>query len=305
MYIRVVLLAWVEWIINIKHTIKNVPPQKAGFFLPLFDPMAAFLPIPSPQIFVYMKTVNLLLNAGLGNAFIFLFFGLFLRPDIAHRGFHGALKDQVASMHDDGSKDQSLTFLALGDSYTVGESVPAKKSFPYQTMNILAAAGHSINDPEIVAVTGWSTGDLLKAVSKLDPGKKYDLVSLLIGVNNQYQGRSLEEYGNEFGLLLDKAIHFAGGNPAHVFVLSIPDYSGTPFAASMNKAAIAERIDQFNLINKRLSSDNGTHYIDITPESRKAVQDASLIAVDGLHFSGKEYQIWADVLATAIEAALK
>ena len=198
-----------------------------------------------------------------------------------------------------------MTFLALGDSYTVGESVPAKESFPYQTMNKLAAAGHSTNDPEIVAVTGWTTGDLLKAVGKLDPGKKYDLVTLLIGVNNQYQGRSLEEYGNEFRLLLDKAIHFAGGKPSHVFVLSVPDYSGTPFAASMNNAAIAEKIDQFNLINKRVSSDRGTQYIDITPQSREAAQNASLIADDGLHFSGKEYQIWADLLASAIEAVLK
>lgn len=242
---------------------------------------------------------------GLPNTFMLLFFGLFLLCDSPHRGNHGKLEDDILAMNNNNLKNHSNTFLALGDSYTIGESIPRKESFPYQTVCKLLAAGHAVSEPDIIAVTGWTTGDLLRAVAKIDEGKKYDIVSLLIGVNNQYQGRSPEEYAGEFGILLDNAVRFASGDPAKVFVLSIPDYSGTPFASSMDKRAIAEKIDQLNRINNRMSLDRGVHYIDITSESRKAEKDPSLIADDGLHFSGKEYLIWADLLASVIRANLK
>ncbi len=242
---------------------------------------------------------------GLPNAFMLLLFWLFLLHSSPHRGNPCKLEDDILTMNNESLKNHSNTFLALGDSYTIGESVSRKESFPYQTMYKLVAAGLAMSEPDIFAVTGWTTGDLLKAISKIDEGKKYDIVSLLIGVNNQYQGRSPEEYANEFGVLLEKAVHFASGGPAQVFVLSIPDYSGTPFASSMDKRAIAEKIDQLNRINKGISLDRGVHYIDITSESRKSGQDPSLIAEDGLHFSGKEYFIWADLLASAIHPILK
>ncbi|MBV8255466.1 MAG: SGNH/GDSL hydrolase family protein [Chitinophaga sp.] len=192
----------------------------------------------------------------------------------------------------------NLTYLALGDSYTVGESVPTNESFPAQTVQMLQNGGFSIDLPKIIAVTGWTTDELdagIKAAAI--QGNQYDFVSLLIGVNNQYRGRSLEEYETQFTDLLRKAIGFSRNGADHVVVLSIPDWGVTPFAADRDVAQIAKEIDAFNAANKRIAADFQVHYIDITPFTREAVQDSTLVAADGLHPSGKDYQRWAKLVS--------
>ena len=202
------------------------------------------------------------------------------------------------------TSNKPKTYLALGDSYTIGQSVAAEQRFPVQSTAIIFSQGILINSPEIIAVTGWTTGNLLVALNNNPPAKIYDFVSLLIGVNNQYQGRSKEEYKAEFSTLLSKAINYAGGRSNRVFVLSIPDYSVTPFARNSDTAAIARDIDAFNAINKQLTLQAGITYLDVTPISREARTDAALIATDGLHPSGKQYQRWAAILAPVMKASL-
>jgi lysophospholipase L1-like esterase len=203
-------------------------------------------------------------------------------------------------------KRTTLSYLALGDSYTIGESVAPEERYPAQVMRALCAEGYSCGEqPDIVATTGWTTGDLLKAMSANKPVSGYQAVSLLIGVNNQYQGRSQAEYQQEFTELLKQAIVLAGDKPSHVLVLSVPDYSVTPFAQYRDTAFIARQIDSFNLINARVSGDFHVNYLDVTAESRKAAADRSLIAYDGLHFSGKEYGIWASLMIPVMRTMIK
>jgi lysophospholipase L1-like esterase len=197
------------------------------------------------------------------------------------------------------------TYLALGDSYTIGQSVNESERFPAQTVSLLKLDSINFNAPEYIAVTGWTTRNLLNAIAATPPSKStYDFVTLLIGVNNQYQGRSQTEYAAEFTELLNKAIQFAGNRPGRVAVLSIPDWGATPFANGRDRNEIAKQIDEFNAINKQITLDKAVKYIDITPSSRMAATDASLVAVDGLHPSGKEYQKWSAMLAPVIKAAL-
>jgi len=197
----------------------------------------------------------------------------------------------------------SFTYLALGDSYTIGEAVPLQENFPFQSVNILRARGISISDPEIIAVTGWTTANLLGAIEEKKPATNYSIVSLLIGVNNQYQGKDIEEYRSEFTKLLNEAIRFAANSQEHVFVLSIPDYGVTPFAREKNPEKIARELDEYNAINKEISLAIGVNYIDITGISKGAT-DASMQAEDGLHPSAKQYSEWAQLLAMQIEKKL-
>lgn len=192
---------------------------------------------------------------------------------------------------------QVKTYLALGDSYTIGQSVEEAERFPNQTVQLLRDKNININDPEIIAVTGWTTANLINALNLYPPQNNYSFVSLLIGVNNQYQHKSIDEYKTEFTLLLNRAIQYAGNIKKHVFVLSIPDYSVTPFAHGLDPVRISEEIDAFNEINKTASDLAGVSYLDITPISREAANDAGLIAGDGLHPSGKQYKRWAELLA--------
>jgi lysophospholipase L1-like esterase len=216
-------------------------------------------------------------------------------------------------------------WLALGDSYTIGESVGPEERYPQQVRRLLEEKDHLVfGEPEIIAVTGWTTGDLLEAVSAAKggvggkgeemgggggdgkaKGAVYDVVSLLIGVNNQFQGRSQGEYREQFELLLQKCIRLAGNRPGHVMVVSIPDYSVMPFGREGDAAMIAAQIDSFNYINFELARKYGVNYVDVTAESRKAASDPSLIAMDGLHFSGKEYAIWARLMEPVVKVALK
>ncbi|HEV3323954.1 MAG TPA: GDSL-type esterase/lipase family protein, partial [Puia sp.] len=197
-------------------------------------------------------------------------------------------------------------YLALGDSYTIGEAVGPADRYPQQVVGMLNEADpFLLRDPDIIAVTGWTTGNLLEAISMVKPAPTYRMVSLLIGVNNQYQGRSQAEYRDQFTLLLQKSIWLAGNNPAHVLVLSIPDYSVTPFGRTRDTTLIATQIDSFNRINYSVAMAYKVNYIDVTAESRKAAGDPTLVAADGLHFSGKEYSNWARLMEPVMKGMLQ
>ena len=196
-------------------------------------------------------------------------------------------------------------YLALGDSYTIGEGVPKESSFPYQTVDILKKNGLNFSNPEMIARTGWTTDELMSAIEKAMLKPPYDVVSLLIGVNNQYRGRSTAEYEKQFRQLLEKAIELAGNKGTRVFVISIPDWGSTPFAQGRNREQISKEIDGFNAINRSVTNEKSIVYIDITPGSKKALTDPTLVTIDCLHPSAKEYQRWSELLAGAIEAVIK
>ena len=191
-----------------------------------------------------------------------------------------------------------LRILALGDSYTVGESLPVQDSYPFQLVRLLREKGHPAEDPCIIAATGWTTCDLQNALAKFRmEGDPFDWVNLLIGVNNQYQGRALAEYSSECTELLHQAIGLAGGQPEKVCVLSIPDYACTLFGRETGKASeISMAIHQYNEITSRIARSLGTHYLNITPESWKAGENPGLLAADGLHYSASAYKEWAYLL---------
>jgi lysophospholipase L1-like esterase len=197
-----------------------------------------------------------------------------------------------------------MRYLALGDSYTIGESVSPAERWPVQLTALLRREGHTLDEPQIIATTGWTTDELAAGIDRAAPRGPFDLVSLLIGVNNQYRGRDLAEYTVQFEALLQRAIELAGGQPRRVLVLSIPDWGLTPFAAGRDRAAIGRAIDQFNALNARAARRAGAHYVDVTPISRQAADDAALIAGDGLHPSGKMYAEWARLALPAAREAL-
>ena len=196
--------------------------------------------------------------------------------------------------------NQSLRILALGDSYTIGESVAENERWPDQLAAMLSEKNIQ-TDVTIIARTGWTTSELWQEIQTNPPRGRYDLVSLLIGVNNQYRGYDINKYRDEFRFLLEKAIEYAGGKSEHVIVLSIPDWGVTPFASGRDRDKIANDIDAFNLINLDQSKKMGVNYIDVTLASREALNDPVLVAGDGLHPSGKMYAEWAKlVLPVAI-----
>lgn len=188
-------------------------------------------------------------------------------------------------------------YLALGDSYTIGQSVPAEDNFPNQVAAMMINNAVGFPPPRIIAKTGWTTDELETGIATANTTaplrSSYDFVSLLIGVNNQYRGRTVANYKPEFEELLKKAIHFAGDRADHVVVVSIPDWSVTPFANGRDRAQISAEIDAYNAANKEISLQYNVQYIDITPGTREAATDNSLLAFDGLHPSGKEYKKWA------------
>ena len=192
----------------------------------------------------------------------------------------------------DTSTVQPIRYLALGDSYTIGESVAESERWPNQLQKLLLDSGIQIEKPVIIARTGWTTNELQDAISKSNLKNEYQLVSLLIGVNNQYRGYPVEQQKKEFRELLLSAITFAQGDTSAVFVVSIPDYGVTPFAKSKDPDKIAKEIDLYNSINQSICTEYGVRYFDITENSRKALNDPSLIADDGLHPSGKMYRQW-------------
>ena len=191
------------------------------------------------------------------------------------------------------TQSKSLTYLALGDSYTIGESVPLEKNFPHQVVAFLQKEKINISNPAIIAKTGWTTNELQEQISRTRLAVPFDFVTLLIGVNNQYRGRSTEEYAQQFEELLQQAISFAGDQPTHVIILSIPDWGVTPFAKDKDRNKIAKEIDAFNAINEKMAQKYNVHYINITPYTREAATNKTLVAKDGLHPSAKDYRRWA------------
>lgn len=200
---------------------------------------------------------------------------------------------------------RSYSLLALGDSYTIGEAVPLHKNFPYQAIQLLRKKGLDFLAPEIIAKTGWTSEELKASIKNYKFLERYDFVTLLIGVNNQYRGVDIIEYKEEFEYLLKKAISLAHGKTSHVFVISIPDYSITPFAKDKNVRKISKEVDEYNTLSKAISIQYKVNFIDITRESRKAKTNSTLLAHDGLHPSPKEYSKWAKKLAEGILKLVK
>lgn len=200
------------------------------------------------------------------------------------------------------------SYLALGDSYTIGEAVKEEENFPNQLKIDLQTKGIFISNPEIKAVTGWTTGDLINSLKIAPPLKeRYDLVTLLIGVNNQYQNRPIEEYKVEFAYLLKQAINFAG-SLGKVLVLSIPDYSVTPYAEMFNsqeRKLTAKKLKEFNNEQEKITRAEGVKFINITGISKKGKRLRELQAADGLHPSGLQYREWVKLFSPAAANILR
>ena len=200
--------------------------------------------------------------------------------------------------------NHAFSYLALGDSYTIGEGVDASARWPVQLAGLLRQEGIDVADPDIIAKTGWTTAELQDAIRASGNRKTYDLVSLLIGVNNQYRGQSQDRYRTEFRELLRIAVTFARGKSGRVLVLSIPDWGVSPFAKDRNQMQIATDIDAFNVIARDECRKAGIAYVDITSLTREAVDD-SQFAADGLHYSGKQMRQWAELALPVAKALLR
>ncbi|MEI9919756.1 MAG: SGNH/GDSL hydrolase family protein [Bacteroidota bacterium] len=194
---------------------------------------------------------------------------------------------------------QSTTkYLALGDSYTIGESVTEGERWPVQLAEALRKKGREIEGPKIIATTGWRTDNLGNAINIANLKPEYGLVSLLIGVNNQYQGKPIDQFRKEFEELLNVAIRLAQGKKENVFVVSIPDYGYTPFGKP-NQPKISKELDDYNNISKTITEKYGVKYFYITEISRRGLDDPGLVASDDLHPSGKQYGQWVDLILKA------
>jgi lysophospholipase L1-like esterase len=204
----------------------------------------------------------------------------------------------AAGASQDARMQAPVQYLALGDSYTIGESVEPEGRWPVQLTAALRADGVVIDDPRIVARTGWTTDELSSAIDTADPlADDYGLVTLLIGVNNQYRGRDVDEYAHEFAVLLERAIGFAGRRADRVVVLAIPDWSVTPFAAQSGRdvSAIARELDAYNAAAAKICAKRGVAFVDIAPVSRERGAEPSMLADDGLHPSAAMYAQWTSL----------
>lgn len=200
-----------------------------------------------------------------------------------------------------------VQYLALGDSYTIGESVEPEARWPMQLVAALRADGVVIDDPRIIARTGWTTDELSSAIDAAAPlGDDYGLVTLLIGVNNQYRGRTVDEYAREFAVLLERAIGFAGRRADRVVVLAIPDWGVTPFAARSGRdtAATARELDAYNAAAAKLCAQRGVAFVDIAPASRERGAEPAMLADDGLHPSAAMYAEWARLAQPVVRRLL-
>ena len=198
----------------------------------------------------------------------------------------------------------AFRYLALGDSYTIGEAVAVEDRWPNQLTKLLEAEGTQ-TEVTIIARTGWTVDELWQGIQANPPSGKYDVVTLLIGVNNQYRGYTLIGYREDFRFMLGKAIEYAGGNADHVVVLSIPDWGVTPFAADRDTKLISQQIDKFNAVNLEETRSAGAHYVDVTDISRDAAAHPAWIAADGLHPSGEMYTLWAEKTLPVVREILK
>jgi lysophospholipase L1-like esterase len=209
----------------------------------------------------------------------------------------------AVSQQNNATEKPTYNYLALGDSYTIGESVCENCSYPKQLVNSLNSASKEKTSVKIIAKTGWTTTNLIDAIAIENPSKNYDLVTVLIGVNNQYQGKPFSLYEEEFPKLLDMAIAFAKGIPDNVIVLSIPDYGFTPFGQKSGKAEkITSEINKYNVFAEKISKGKGVYFKNITPITREGKEKPELVATDGLHPSEVAYKKFVDVI---IEKVIK
>jgi len=192
------------------------------------------------------------------------------------------------------SKGDSVSYLALGDSYTYGFGAPPDMSYPFQLADELRTQSYKAANPVVIAQFGWTAGDLLKGISQSTVTQKFDFVTLLIGVNDENMGTNTETYTTQFDQLLNIAIAYANGYSKRVFVISIPDWSVTPFAAKLDQSKIAAGVALFNSINMGQCEKLGVNYLDITQLSELAANDPTLTSSDGLHPSAKMYGLWAN-----------
>ncbi len=200
-----------------------------------------------------------------------------------------------------------MRFLALGDSYTIGEGVSPNETWPFQLARRLRAEGIALADPVVVARTGWTTGELQAGIDRADPQGPFALVSLLIGVNDQDRGWKLEAYRVHFAALLSQAVAFAGDLPTRVIVLSIPDWGVTTFARRDGHDAdqVAREIDVFNAANREETARQGAVYVNVTTISRQAATLPVWIADDGLHPTGAMYGAWVKILLPVVKDMLR
>ena len=194
---------------------------------------------------------------------------------------------------------KTIKYLALGDSYTIGQSVAIAERYPIQLESQLKFDSTNFDTTIIIAKTGWTTTNLKNAIEAANITDTFNLVSLLIGVNNQYQGKPIEQYKIEFEELLKKAINFAAGKKENVFVVSIPDYAFTPFGNG--NTTISQEIDDFNLVNKTITDSIGVSYFNITPISREGLEKPELVASDNLHPSGLQYTRWVELFYNEVK----
>jgi len=191
---------------------------------------------------------------------------------------------------------RQLTYLALGDSYTIGQGVDVADRWPVQLVERLRSEGIRMADPEIMARSRWTANRLAVQLNVAAPDGPYDLVTLMIGVNDQFGGLPVEGYRDEFAALLSRAVALADDRPSHVIVVSIPDWGVTPFADGRKRDRIAMEIDLFNQVNREEAERARARYVDVTPISREAATEPSLLAADGLHPSGRMYARWLDLI---------
>ncbi|WP_321997149.1 SGNH/GDSL hydrolase family protein [Draconibacterium orientale] len=212
---------------------------------------------------------------------------------------------EPSEFNENDNQDSTFYYLALGDSYTIGESVEENERFPVQLVTQLKAEGFGMQPAKIVARTGWTTDELAAAIENENLKESYNLVTLLIGVNNQYRGRSADDYRSEFRNNLQTAIKYAGNKAQNVIVISIPDYGVTPFGQNLNPEKIAKEIDKYNAINFQETQQANARYVEITAISREALNNEMLVASDGLHPSGLMYRRWVDKIISEAKEILE
>jgi lysophospholipase L1-like esterase len=198
-----------------------------------------------------------------------------------------------------------IRLLALGDSYIVGERVGKIEAWPIQLIRALRSSGRGAEEPTTVAVSGWDTRDLIEALNLSDLESPFDVVTLQIGVNNQFRNGTVSDFEVGLSNLIEKAIDLAGGNVANVVLISIPDWSVTPFAEGAPKQDIAKSIDEFNAVILELAEESGAKFVDITAISRRAGEQPELIAADGLHPSAEMYAEWVELILPVVEEIIE
>lgn len=219
----------------------------------------------------------------------------------------GSIVMATAATPNNSTSPTPAAFLALGDSYTIGEGAKPHERWPMQLAQKLRDEGVAINDPEIVATTGWTTEELSAAMDAHTFHPPYTLVTLLIGVNDQYRGGSVADYRPRFTRLLKRAITLAGANAKHVVVVSIPDWGVTRFAQASGRdiSAISIAIDAYNAAAKEICRAHGVAFVDVTAASRRADNADDMLMSDGLHPSAKQYSTWVDAILPVARTALQ